>query len=48
MHFSGFMLNLQDLKNTSKFSSYRKKIYYVTEEHAKSRRSSMGLKVQQM
>ena len=47
MHFSGFMLNLQDLKNTLKFST-GKNIYYVTEEHAKFRRSSMGLKVQQM
>ena len=46
MYFSGFIPNLQDLKNTSKFSTG--KIYYVTEEHAKFRRSSMGLKVQQM
>ena len=26
MHFSGFMLNLQDLKNTSKFSTGKKYI----------------------
>ena len=36
--FPGFMLNLQDLKNTSKFST-GKNISYLTEEHAKFRPS---------